>query len=155
MGRLVFLFIAVPVIELTLLVEIGQRIGSLSTIGLITGTGIVGAALARQQGISTLNRLRKNLIEGRVPAEPLVDGVMIFSAAVVLITPGVLTDVVGFLLLVPACRRLLKVYLKRKFSRTLQKRSAGVTMGFDGPGHTSHQRPMKNVTSRQSTNSDR
>ena len=68
MGRLLLLFIAVPVVELVLLIEIGQRIGTLATIGLIMGTGIVGASLARQQGISTLARLRKDLDDGRLPA---------------------------------------------------------------------------------------
>ena len=81
-----------PVVELILLIEIGQRVGTLATIGLIMGTGIVGASLARQQGLSTLARLRKDLDEGRLPAETLVDGVLILIAAAVLITPGVLTD---------------------------------------------------------------
>ena len=105
MGRLLILFIAVPVVELVLLIEIGQRVGTIATVGLIIGTGIVGASLARQQGISTLARLRNDLEAGQLPAEPIVDGVLILLAAVVLITPGVLTDLVGFLCLVPACRR--------------------------------------------------
>ena len=107
-GHLLVLFIAVPVVELALLIEIGQRVGTVGTIGLIMGTGIVGAALARQQGISTLARLRADLDAGRWPAEPIVDGVLILVAAAVLITPGVLTDLAGFLCLVPACRQLLK-----------------------------------------------
>ena len=93
-GHLLVLFIAVPVVELALLIEIGQRVGTVGTvgtIGLIMGTGIVGAALARQQGISTLARLRADLDAGRWPAEPIVDGVLILVAAAVLITPGVLT----------------------------------------------------------------
>ena len=82
MGRLLILFIAVPVVELVLLIEIGQRVGTLATIGLIIGTGIVGASLARQQGISTLARLRKDLDAGQLPAEPIADGVLILLAAV-------------------------------------------------------------------------
>ena len=88
-GYLLVLFIAVPVVELALLIEIGQRVGTVGTIGLIMGTGIVGASLARQQGISTLARLRADLDTGRWPAEPIVDGVLILVAAAVLITPGV------------------------------------------------------------------
>ena len=114
-GRLLLLFIAVPAVELMLLIEIGQRIGTLATIGLIMGTGIVGASLARQQGMSAFARLRTDLADGRSPAEPIVDGVLILVAGAVLITPGVLTDLFGFLLLVPACRRLLKRSLKRRF----------------------------------------
>ena len=149
MGRLLLLFIAVPVVELVLLIEIGQRVGTLATIGLIMGTGIVGASLARQQGISTLARLRKDLDDGRLPAEPIVDGVLILVAAAVLITPGVLTDLVGFLCLVPACRRLLKRYLKRRFERAVRKGTVGVTVAFDGAGEASRRPPIKNVTPRR------
>ena len=115
MGRLLLLFIAVPAVELILLIEIGQRIGTLATIWLIIVTGIVGASLARRQGISTLARLRRDLDGGRLPAEAIVDGVLILVAGAVLITPGVLTDLFGFLLLVPACRGLVKRSLKRRF----------------------------------------
>ena len=148
MGRLL-LFIAVPVVELGLLIEIGQRVGTFATIGLIIGTGIVGASLARQQGISTLARLRKDLDDGRLPAEPIVDGVLILVAAAVLITPGVLTDLVGFLCLVPACRRLLKRYLKRRFESAVREGTVGVTVAFDGASNPSRRPPMKNVTPRR------
>ena len=149
MARLLFLFIAVPVVELVLLIEIGQRVGTLATIGLIIGTGIVGASLARQQGMSTLARLQKDLSEGRLPAEPIIDGGLILVAAAVLITPGVLTDLVGFLCLVPACRRLLKCHLKRRFERAVREGAVGVTGAFDGAGDKSRPRPMKNVTPRR------
>jgi len=148
-GRLLLLFIAVPVVELVLLIEIGQRVGTLATIGLIMGTGIVGASLARQQGISTLARLRKDLDDRRLPAEPIVDGVLILVAAAVLITPGVLTDLVGFLFLVPAFRRLLKRYLKRRFERAGREGTVGVTVAFDSAGDPSRRPPMKNVTPRR------
>jgi len=142
-GRLLLLFIAVPAVELMLLIEIGQRIGTLATIGLIMGTGIVGASLARQQGMSAFARLRTDLADGRLPTEPIVDGVLILVAGAVLITPGVLTDLSGFLLLVPACRRLLKRSLKRRFEGAV-----GVAVGFDGAGGSSQWPPMKNVTPR-------
>ena len=151
MGRLLFLFIAVPAVELILLIEIGQRIGTLATLGLIVGTGIVGASLARQQGISTFARLQKDLADGRLPAEPIVDGVLILVAGAVLITPGVLTDLVGFLCLVPACRRLIKRSLKRRFERAMQEGTAGVTVAFNGTGDPSRWPPMKNVTPREPT----
>ena len=110
-----------PVVELVLLIEIGQRVGTIATIGLIVGTGIVGASLARHQGTSTLARLREDLNDGRLPAEPIVDGVLILVAAAVLITPGVLTDLVGFLCLIPACRQLLKRYVKRRLSAPCER----------------------------------
>ena len=146
MGRLLILFIAVPVVELVLLIEIGQRVGTLATVGLIIGTGVVGASLARQQGISTLARLRNDLDAGQLPAEPIFDGVLILLAAVVLITPGGLTDFVGFLCLVPACRRWLKHFLKRRFERAVQEAAGGVTMASVVAGDRSRQPPMKDVT---------
>lgn len=146
MSRLLLLFIAVPAVELVLLIEIGQRIGALTTIGLIIGTGIIGATLAKQQGINTLARLRDDLENNQLPAEPIVDGLIILLAATVLITPGVLTDLVGFLCLVPAVRQLLKNHLKRKFGHAVRRSSVGVTLGFDDTDVTSHQRTIKNVT---------
>lgn len=154
MGRLLLLFIVVPVVELALLIEVGQRIGFLATVGLVMGTGIVGAALARQQGLSTLARLQRDLNDGRLPAEPIVDGVLILVAAAVLITPGVLTDLVGFLCLIPAFRQLLKRYLKRRFAYALQKGSIGVSVGFQGMGDSLRRPPMKNVTRRRPNDPD-
>ena len=151
MGRILILFITVPIVELFLLIEIGQRVGTLATVGLIIGTGVVGASLARQQGISTLARLRNDLDAGQLPAEPIFDGVLILLAAVVLITPGVLTDLVGFLCLVPAYRRFLKRFLKRRFERAVQTAAVSVTNASAVAGDRSRQRPMKDVTPGRST----
>ena len=150
MGRLLLLlFIAVPVVELFLLIEIGQRVGTLTTVGIIMATGIVGASLARQQGISTLARLRADLAAGRLPADPIVDGVLILVAAAVLITPGLLTDLAGFLCLVPAFRRLVKRYLKRTFERAVREGTVGVGAAFDGAGDSSRRPAMRDVTPRR------
>ena len=146
MGRLLLLFVVVPVVELVLLIEIGQRVGILATIGLIMGTGVVGAALARQQGLNTLARLRKDLDEGRLPAEAIVDGVLILVAAAVLVTPGVLTDLFGFLCLVPACRRLLTRNLKRRFERAVREGTVNVTAASSETWTGAPRPPMKNVT---------
>ena len=146
MGRLLLLFIAVPAVELVLLIEIGERIGPLATIGLIIGTGIVGASLARQQGISTLGRLRR---EWRNPTGPIVEGVLILVAAAVLITPGVLTDLFGFFCLIPALRRSLARSLMRRFARAVQQGTVDVTMDFRHQGDASNRPPMKNVTPRR------
>ena len=145
MGRLLLLFVTLPVVELFLLIEVGQRIGTVMTIVLIVGTGIVGASLARQQGLSTLARLRKDLAEGRSPAEPLLDGALILVAAAVLVTPGVLTDLFGFLCLIPFCRRLLKRYLQIRFANSLRSSTPGESAGRDS-ADSSGPRPMKNVT---------
>ena len=84
-----------------------------------------------------------------MPAEPIVDGVLILIAAAVLITPGVLTDAVGFLCLAPACRGLVKRYLKRLLERAVREGKGGVNGAFDGAGDQSRQPSMKNVTPRR------
>ncbi len=149
MGRLLLLFIAIPVVELFLLIEIGQRVGTLTTVGIIMATGIVGASLARQQGMSTLARLRADLAAGRLPTDPIIDGVLILVAAAVLITPGLLTDLAGFLCLVPAFRRLVKRYLKQTFERAVREGTIGVTGAVAGAGDSSRRPPIKNVTPRR------
>ena len=147
MGRLLLLFVSIPVIELVLLIEIGQRVGTLATVGLIIVTGVVGASLARQQGLATLGRARADLNDGRLPAESLMDGMLILIAAAVLLTPGVLTDAVGFLLLIPVCRRHLKGWLRQRFERAVRAGAVNVTPfgGSPEPGRA----PMKNVTPRR------
>ncbi len=147
--RLLFLVIAaVPLIELILLIEVGQHIGTLATIGLIAGTGIGGVLLARLQGIGMLARLRSDLTEGRPPAGPIVDGALILVAALALAVPGVLTDLAGVLLLVPAGRRLVRRFLRRRFERAVARGRVGVRItALDTDGATGSP-PMKNVTPR-------
>ena len=117
--RLLLLFTTVPLIELALLVEIGKRVGLAATVALVLATGVLGAWLARREGLRTLARLQQELQQGRMPAEPLLDGLMIFVAGAVLLTPGLLTDLFGFLLLVPAgravVRRAVAERLRRRF----------------------------------------
>ena len=108
LGRLLFLFIAVPVLELALLFFIGQYTGLKFTLALVLLTGFVGAWLARQQGWRVLRRIQEQVQQGEAPAESLFDGLMIFLAGALLITPGVLTDLVGFFLLLPPGRALVK-----------------------------------------------
>ena len=119
MGRLLLLFVVVPAVELALLIELGSRIGTAATLGIISGTGVLGAALARRQGLSVLRRLQQETSEGRLPADPLVDGAFLLVAGALLVTPGVLTDVVGFLCLVPGFRKIVKRDLRRRLERAV------------------------------------
>ncbi len=116
-AKLFLLFTLVPLTELYILLEIGSYLGALNTILLIVFTGILGAYLARMEGIRTIHQISQNLATGSVPAEELMDAVLIFVAGVVLVTPGVITDVAGFLLLIPYTRTLFKRWLRRKFDR--------------------------------------
>lgn len=121
MFRLLLLFVVLPAVELGLLIEIGSRIGTGATLALIVATGIVGASLARRQGLGVLRVLQSETAAGRLPAGSLVDGVIILVAGALLVTPGVLTDAFGFLCLVPAFRRMVKRSLLRRLERAAQE----------------------------------
>ncbi len=121
MGRLLLLFVVLPAVELALLIQLGSRIGTVATLMLIVVTGLVGASLARQQGLGVLRTLQEESAAGRLPAGSLVDGVLILIAAALLVTPGVLTDAFGFLCLVPAFRRQLKRAGMRHFERAVRE----------------------------------
>lgn len=121
MSRLMLLFILVPALELVLLIEIGSRIGTLSTLALILVTGVVGAQLAGRQGLDVLRRIQRETSEGRLPAVSLIDGAFILIAGALLVTPGILTDVAGLLCLVPAFRRSLGQALRRRFEQAVRE----------------------------------
>jgi UPF0716 protein FxsA len=126
--RLLALFTLVPLIELFLLIEIGRRIGFPATIGLVLGTGVLGAWLARREGLKTLQRVQAEWREGRVPTQALVDGILILIAGAVLLTPGLLTDLAGFFLLLPFGRRVVgraAVDFFRRRSERLQRPLGG------------------------------
>jgi len=90
-------------------------------------TGFVGAFLARAQGIMVLAQIRRDLAEGRMPAPRLMDGVMILIAGVLLITPGLITDTVGFLLLIPVVRSTIRAWLRRKLEEKFRDGTANIT----------------------------
>jgi UPF0716 protein FxsA len=119
--RLIVLFTVVPLVELAILIELGQRIGLSSTIAIVILTGFVGAALARSQGFGVLNRIQSELNTGQLPADGLFDGALILAGALLLLTPGLITDLFGFALLLPASRKLLKVYIRNYFRGKLNK----------------------------------
>ncbi len=127
----VLLFIGVPLAELALLIEVGRRVGIVATIALVIVTGALGAALARHQGLGVLRDVRSQLSAGQVPASALVDGLIILIAAALLITPGILTDTVGFLCLVPAIRRGLKAVLWRRLQRAVREGGWRVSLRLD------------------------
>jgi UPF0716 protein FxsA len=116
-ARLALLFTLVPLVELVILIRIGQAISLGPTLAIIILTGVVGATLAKHQGLRTLSNIQTELTQGRVPTADLVDGLMILVAGALLITPGVLTDAVGFVLLVPLSRRILRKRLRRYFEQ--------------------------------------
>lgn len=116
--RLLLLFTVVPLVELFLLVKLGTVIGVGSTVLIVIATGFLGALLARWQGLGVLRRLSEDLSQGRLPADALLDGLLIFIAGAVLLTPGLITDALGFFLLLPAGRAVVKKAVAARLQTT-------------------------------------
>jgi UPF0716 protein FxsA len=133
MARILLLFTLVPLLELALLIEIGRRIGTIATLALILITGVLGAFLARRQGLAVLQRVRSELHQGRLPGQPIADGVLILLAGAMLITPGILTDALGFACLIPATRRLIKAAIWRRLKSAIDRRQFNVSVDFREP----------------------
>ena len=123
--KLFLAFTIIPIFEIYLLIKIGTVFGALTSIALVIFTGILGAYLARIQGLQTLSRIQESLREGRVPSGELLDALLIGVAGLVLLTPGFLTDTIGFILLVPSSRNAIKSWLRRqieaRYSNTRQE----------------------------------
>jgi len=117
LGRLVLLFTIVPLVELFILIKIGGHIGGFNTILLVIMTAVLGALLARLQGLRTLQQIQLSLSQGQIPAEELIDGVLILAGGILLLTPGVLTDLFALVLLFPYTRTHFKRWLRRRFDR--------------------------------------
>jgi len=117
--KLLLLFIITPVIEMAILIELGKRIGTLQTIGIIIVTGIIGASLAKSQGLRIYRRIRESVDHGELPHNHLIEGLLILIGGALLITPGILTDAAGFLLVIPWTRKLVREALKKYFRRKI------------------------------------
>lgn len=118
--KLFLAFALIPVAEIYLLIKVGNHIGALNTVILVIATAFAGAYLARLQGMQTMYRVRASLEQGLMPAEAMLDALLIFVAGIVLLTPGFLTDAMGLLLLIPETRFVFKRYLRRKLDRWIQ-----------------------------------
>ena len=123
--KLFLAFTIIPVSEIYILIVIGGQIGILPSIGLVILTGIVGASLARSQGLQTLGRIRDSFQQGLVPGEELLNALLIAIAGIVLLTPGFLTDAAGLFLLIPATRTLCREWLKRRIELVYAQRNVG------------------------------
>lgn len=126
MSKWILLFIAIPVAEVVIYIELGRYVGILPTFALIFGTGIIGVILAKQQGLQTLTRVRQEINAGRIPGNQLLDGLLILIGSVLLITPGLLTDLTGFVLLIPYTRKAVRELLKKRISSWVKEGRTGV-----------------------------
>ena len=134
---ILFLFIAAPLVELMLLIEVGNHISGLATIGICVATAMIGSALAKRQGMAVLNRIRHSLAYGEMPRDELIHGAMILGAGLMLFVPGFISDVLGLMLLVPGVRRVVGGLLIQRFRgrvQTFESSSVGpVPPEGDGP----------------------
>ncbi|NLA05626.1 MAG: FxsA family protein [Firmicutes bacterium] len=111
----------VPLAELWILIEIGKVIGSVPTILLVLGTALLGALLLRSQGFYILREIRRELAQGLLPGEKLFDGLCVLIGGLLLVVPGLITDLGGFLLLIPYTRDLFKTLLRRYLRRAVDR----------------------------------
>jgi UPF0716 protein FxsA len=130
MPLLIFLlFLLVPIAELYVIIQVGQAIGALPTIGLLILSSFVGTALMRSQGRAVWRRFGATVAAGSVPAREVVDGVLVMIGGALLLAPGFITDVVGILLLAPPTRALLRRGLLRGVTARLLAGFAGAAAG--------------------------
>ncbi|WP_453994485.1 FxsA family protein [Bacillus nitroreducens] len=121
MKILLALFIIVPALEISVFILSGKTLGIPLTILLIILTGILGAWLAKKQGLETIGRARQQMEYGQVPGEAILDGICIFIGAVLLLTPGYISDLIGLLLLIPGTRKYVKPIIANWIRRRIDK----------------------------------
>lgn len=142
LGRLALLFVVVPILELMLLVKIGEVVGLLPTLALVVITGVTGAAFARAEGVRVFFQFQKELASGRLPGQAILDGASVLLGGAFLVTPGILTDLAGFTLLLPPTRRWIQRRVRRSLERRIREGSVRVmTMGPGGLGWSGGFRP--------------
>jgi len=143
LARILALFLILPAVELALLMYVSTIIGFGETVAIIVVTGIVGGLLAKREGVSAWNRLNRKMAKGGLPGDELVDGVIILIAGALLVTPGVLTDVVGFMGLIPPSRRMIRRYALKRFQKKAEQGQMGFYMGGFGqaPEGSPHDTP--------------
>jgi len=124
--KLFLAFTLIPISELYLLIRIGYYLGAFNTILVVIVTGLLGAYLAKLQGIRTMMRVRESLNRGELPAEEMLDAVLIFIAGIVLITPGFITDLAGLGILLPNTRSWFKRWLRKKFDQWISENKANI-----------------------------
>ena len=120
---LLALFIIVPLAELFVIVKIGSQVGYFYTILTLVIISFTGAALAKRQGYATVARIQNDVGEGRMPGDSLIDGALILTAALLLLTPGYITDAVGLLILLPPVRALIRRFARRRIERAVRQRT--------------------------------
>jgi UPF0716 protein FxsA len=131
---LVLLFVAVPIAELAVIIQVGQAIGVWWTIGLLAADSLLGSWLMRHQGRSAWRRFNEAVQAGRVPAREVLDGALVIFGGALLLTPGFITDVLGLVLLVPPTRALVRRLLARRLTHRMVASATRTRGGYDVEG---------------------
>ncbi|MDH5423476.1 MAG: FxsA family protein [Gammaproteobacteria bacterium] len=146
------LFFVIPLVEIYFLVQVGEEIGAWMTVLAVVVTAVIGVSLLRLQGLKTLMRANQSMQSGQMPAQELFDGFMLAIVGVLLLTPGFVTDAIGFILLIPAIRKLLLHHLLNKMalrtassSASAQFTSAHYTGGGQQPDETANTRSSRTI----------
>ena len=128
-------FFSIPIVEMYLLIEVAERIEALPTILLVMLTAVLGVSLIRQQGLSTLTKGIRRLNQAEIPAAEIIEGVLLAVAGAFLITPGFLTDFIGFMIIIPITRRVTALMLLKRMAVRANFRTNGSDLG-DGSNKT-------------------
>jgi len=124
--KLLIVFATVPLIELALLIKIGEFIGIIPTIIIVGSTGIIGITLARSQGYQVIKKIKNKIELGKLPADDLIGGVLILIGGTMLLTPGILTDITGFSLIFPITRSVFVKIAKNKIKKYIENNRRGI-----------------------------
>jgi UPF0716 protein FxsA len=134
LGLLFLLFVALPIAELWILIRLGQAVGFWLTLAIVLGTGALGAALAKSQGMRVLREVQSEITAGRMPHRQVLDGMAVLVGGTLLLTPGFISDVAGLALLFPPTRRLIQTLARRWFARQIEKGTVQVSVIDWQPG---------------------
>ncbi len=137
--RILFLlFLGIPILEIYLLIQVGESIGALPTIFMVVFTAVLGVALLRWQGLVTLSKVQAAMARGELPAMAMIEGMFLLVAGALLLTPGFFTDGIGFALLVPPIRQFLaqSLLLRGMFKAGGNFRSGGFSKGSTYEGES-------------------
>ncbi len=135
MFKLFVLFVVMPIVEISVLLEVGDAIGGWTTLAIVILTAIVGAHLVRAQGLAALAEIKQKTAMGEVPADTIVEGIMILVAGILLVTPGFITDTFGLLMTIPLTRKPFAKVLVTQFGQQIKAQH----FSYQGQGGFSHQ----------------
>lgn len=144
--KLLMIFILVPLIELYFLLEISQFIGVFTTVMVIIFTGAAGVSIAKRQGYQVVNNIRSTLNAGKMPTDDLISALLILVGGVTLLTPGFLTDITGFLLILPGSRDLIAALVKKYFLKYVKENKVEVHYGSQFNQQRNNQQPQDKYT---------